>query len=179
MAHLPLLFSESSHLLLTFFLFIWTSRWFFVHFFCCLNSCCSSGNKAVRTGWSEEHQGNVCLRLWLTLMDRVSSNTLTPFSHEAFPHFSSFERPSEFLTGAFLVWSQLYFYRNRFLIFFHFRFCTLGALLTHVSKRSSTYFIYVFLVRIWQPHSVWIIFQTAIVFSLGLDSLMMVLIKET
>ncbi len=114
MAHLPLLFSESSHLLLSFFLLVWTSRWFCVH----LCSGCSGGNTDIRTGWSEEQQGNVCLRLWLTLMDRVSSNTLTPFSHEALPHFSSPERPSEFLTGAFFVCSHLYFYTNWFLIFF-------------------------------------------------------------
>ncbi len=119
MPHLPLLFSESSHLLLTFFLLVWTSRWFCVHLCCCLNSCCSGGNTDVRTGWSEEQQSNVCLRLWLTLMDRVSSNTLTPFSHEALPHFFKFWKALRILDGCFfLVCSHLYFYRNWFLIFF-------------------------------------------------------------
>lgn len=189
MAHLPLLFSESSHLLLTFFLLIWTPRWFCVHFCFCLNSCCSGGNTDVRTGWSEKHNGNVCHRVWLTLMDWVSSDTLASFSHEALSHFSSSERPSEVLTWVFFfcVCSHLYFYRNWFLIFFISDFVPWG-LCWHMwakgaqpilSKVFFSFFLTPSCMRIWQPHSVWIIFQMAIVFSLGVDSLMIVLIIET
>lgn len=135
MAPSPLAILRKPRFLLTFFLLIWTSRWFCVHFCCCLKSCCSGGNTDVRTGWSEEQQSNVCLRLWLTLMDRVSSNTLTPFSHEALPHFSSSESPQNSWQGLFCVFTFV-FLQKLIPDLFHFRFGPWG-LCWHVWAKGA------------------------------------------